>query len=145
MRNRKQQGQILRIGERWYVRYWERRNVAGTIERKRVSHQLGPVSTRGKRPPAEIVNEAERHMATIKNNTIPAERIVSIGDFVERVYLPWIEEHKRPSTAKGYRDIWLGHLKPLCGQVWLRDVRTYYVQGWLNEIGAGKLEFHISG
>jgi integrase len=78
-------------------------------------------------------------MATIKSNKIPAERIVSIGDFVERVYLPWIEEHKRPSTAKGYRDIWLGHLKPLCGQVWLRDVRTYYVQGWLNEIGAGKL------
>jgi hypothetical protein len=54
---------------------------------------------------------------------------------VERIYLPWIERHKRPSTAKGYRDIWEDHLKHLSGQVWLRDTRTYHVQGWLNQIG----------
>jgi integrase len=139
MRNRKQNGAIIRIGDRWYVRYWERRNIAGTVERKRVTHQLAQVTTRGKRPPADIVNEAERHMATINSGTISAERIVSIRDFVERVYLPWIEKHKRPSTAKGYRDIWEDHLKALCAQVWLKDTRTYHVQGWLNEIGSGKL------
>jgi len=139
MRNRKQQGQVIRIGDRWYVRYWERRNVGGTIERKRVTHQLGPVVTRGKRPPADIMDEAERHMATVNSGTMPAERIVTIRDFVERVYLPWIEQHKRPSTAKGYRDIWEDHLKPLCEKVWLRDTRTFHVQGWLDEIGAGKL------
>ena len=70
MRNRKQAGQVIRIGDRWYVRYWERRNIGGTIERKRVTHQLGPVTTRGKRPPADIVTEAERHMATINSGTI---------------------------------------------------------------------------
>src|SRR5205823_2328096 len=57
----------------------------------------------------------------------------------ERVYLPWIEEHKRPSTAKGYRDIWERHLKPLCSDIWLRNTRTYQVQAWLNTIGAGGL------
>ena len=57
-----------------------------------------------------------RPMATVNGGTIPAERIVTIGDFVERVYLPWIGEHKRPSTAKGYRDIWEDHLKPLAAQ-----------------------------
>jgi integrase len=139
MRSRKQHGQIIRIGDRWYVRYWERRNVGGNVERKRVTHQLGPVATRGKRPPADIVGEAERHMATVNSGTVPAERIVTIGDFVERVYLPWIEQHKRPSTAKGYRDIWEDHLKSFSGQVWLRDTRTYHVQGWLNQIGAGNL------
>jgi integrase len=139
MRSRKQHGQIIRIRDRWYVRYWERRNVGGNIERKRVTHQLGPITTRGKRPPADIMMEAERHMATVNSGTIPAERIVTISDFVERVYLPWIEQHKRPSTAKGYRDIWEDHLKPLCGQVWLRDTRTYHVQGWLNQIGQGTL------
>jgi hypothetical protein len=139
MRNRKQQGQIVRIGHRWYVRYWERRNISGQVERKRVSHSIGEVTTRGKRPPADIKTEVERHMATVNSGTVPAERIVTIGDFVERVYLPWIEEHKRPSTAKGYRDIWEDHLKPLSEQVWLKDTRTYHVQGWLNQIGAGKL------
>ena len=139
MRTRKQEGQVIRIGDRWYVRYWERRNIGGTIERKRVTHQLGPVTTRGKRPPADIMAEAERHMATINSGTIPADRIVTICDFVERVYLPWVKLHKRPSTVKGYRDIWEDHLKPLCGQVWLKDARTYHVQGWLNQIAAAKL------
>ena len=139
MRSRQQHGQIIRIGDRWYVRYWERRNVAGTVERKRVTHQLGPITTRGKRPPADIVAEAERHMATVNSGSVPAERVVTIGDFVERIYLPWIEQHKRPSTAKGYRGIWEDHLKPLAEQVWLRDTRTYHVQGWLNQIGTSGL------
>lgn len=134
-----QQGQIVRIGERWFVRYWDRRNVSGMIERKRVTHRLGPVTTRGKRPPADIRNEAALHMASMNTPRMPPERIVTIGDFVARTYLPWIEHHKRPSTAKGYRDIWDLHLKPLCDRVWLRDVRTYHVQGWLNSIGSGKL------
>jgi integrase len=136
---RRQQGQIIRIGDRWYVRYWERRNNGGTVERKRVTHELGQVTTRGKRPPADIKTEAERHMATVNSGTVPAERIVTVGDFVERVYLPWIEEHKRPSTAKGYRDIWEDHLRPYCASVWLKDTRTYHVQSWLNQIGAAKL------
>ena len=101
MRNRKQNGQIIRIGDKWYVRYWERRNIGGTVERKRVTQHLGSVTTRGKRPPADIEREAERHMATVNGGAVPAERIVTIGDFVERIYLPWIEQHKRPSTAKG--------------------------------------------
>ena len=63
---RKQNGQIIRMGDRWHVRYWERRNVAGKLERKRVTHPLGPVMTRGKRPHADIKAEAERHMATVK-------------------------------------------------------------------------------
>ena len=139
MRNRKQNGQIVRIGDRWFVRYWERRNIGGTVERKRVSQCLGPVTTRGKRPPADIEKEAERHMVTVNGGAIPAERIVTIGDFVERIYLPWIEQHKRPSTAKGYRDIWEDHLRPHCAHVWLKATRTYHVQGWLNHIGAGSL------
>ena len=49
MRNRKQNGTIIRIGSRWYVRYWERRSIGGSIERKRVTHSLGEVMTRGKR------------------------------------------------------------------------------------------------
>jgi integrase len=137
MRSRKQNGTIVRIGDRWYVRFWEHRNIGGSIVRKRVSYQLGPVTTRGKNPPRDIEAEAERYMATINNGAVVAERIVTICDFVERVYLPWIEQYKRPSTAKGYRDIWEDHLKLHCGKMWLKETRTYHVQGWLNAIGSG--------
>jgi hypothetical protein len=140
MRTCKQNGTIVRIGDRWYVRYWERRNIGGTIKRKRVTHSLGPVTTRGKRPPADIKTEAERHMTTVNSGAVPAERIVTVGDFVLRVYLPWIEQHKRPSTAKGYRDVWEDHLKPRAEAMWLKNIRTYNVQEWLNDIGKdGKL------
>jgi integrase len=139
MQNRKQKGQIVRIGKRWYVRYWDYRNIGGSLRRRRFSHQLGPVMTRGKFPPADIEGEAERHMSTINSRVIPAERIVTIANFVEQVYLKFIEQHKRRSTFKSYRDIWLDHLKPLCGAMWLRETRTYHVQGWLEKIGSGKL------
>jgi hypothetical protein len=60
-------GQMVRIGDRWFVRYWERRNVVGKVERKRVSHVLGPVTTTAKRPPADVITEADRYMATTVN------------------------------------------------------------------------------
>jgi len=40
MRNRKQQGQIIQIVDRRYVRYWERRNIGGTVQRKRLRINL---------------------------------------------------------------------------------------------------------
>lgn len=134
-----QKGSIVKISGRWYVRYWERRNINGSVEQKRVSHLLGPVTTRGKHPPADIEDAAEEHMASINVEKIPAERITTLGDFVENVYLPHIKGHKRPSTAKGYEDIWEDHLKPLCADVWMKNVRTFHVQNWLNAIGAKKL------
>jgi len=137
MRNRKQNGMIVRIRDNWYVRYWERRNIGVLIERKRVTPQLGPVTTRGKKPPADIVKEAERHMATVNGGAVPPERVIAVGDFVERVYLPWVEQHRRSSTAKGYRDIWREHLEPLAEPVWLKEARTYHVKGWLDQIGGG--------
>jgi integrase len=142
MRNRKQHGQIIRIGNRWYVRYWEHRSIGGNVERKRVTHSIAEVTTRGKHPPADIKTEAKQYMATVNGGTIPAERIATIGDFVEGVYMPWIECYQRPSTLKGYTQVWKQHLRtakggpgePSCESFWLKDTRTYHVQGWLNAI-----------
>jgi hypothetical protein len=136
MRKAKQKGTIIRIGERWYVRYWERRNVGGVIERKRVSHCLGPATTRGKHPPADIKDTAAEHLAIVNRGAIPADRITTVGQFVDGVYLPWIKQHKRPSTQKSYRDIWEDHLQSECADAWMKNVRTFQVQGWLNSIGA---------
>jgi integrase len=78
-------------------------------------------------------------MMAVNGSEMPAERIVTIGDFFEGVYLPWIELHRRPSTAKGYRDIWDNHLQACCRRQLLKDTRTHHVQGWLNRIGADNL------
>jgi hypothetical protein len=111
--NRQREGQIIRIGNRWYVRYWERRNRGGTVERKRVAHPIGFVTTRGKHPPADVKAEAERYMTTVNHSSIPPNQIITFNDFVETYYLPWVRENKRHSTVHGYEDVWRLHLKPL--------------------------------
>ncbi len=135
---RGQSGQIVRHRRRFYLRYWERRVVNGALMRKRINHYLGPV-TRGKRIPEDIKKAAEEHMAATMKGIVPAERIMTIGAFAEQVYLPWIKTHKRPSTYKSYKDIFEDHLKPLLGPFWLKDTKTYHVQGWLNQVGGGAL------
>jgi integrase len=117
------------------LRFWEWRNIGGTLERKRVTCPLGEATTRGKHPPIDIKQKAERKMASVNSGAIPPDRITTIGDFVERVYLPWVEQHKRPPTVNGYLDIWGEHLQPLAAHMWLKDIRTFHVQGWLDEIG----------
>lgn len=136
---RKQEGQIIRIGERWYIRYWERRVANGALERKRVTHELGPITTKGKHPPGDIVELGAEHMATVNGHKIPAEQILTIGEFVEGVYLPWVKDYKRPSTYNGYKDIWNNHLKPRCAKAWMKNVRTFTVQQLLDDIAREEL------
>jgi integrase len=111
----------------------------GVLVRKRVSYYLGDAVGRGRRPPDDIQKAAKDHMASVTSGVVPAERIVTIKDFAEAVFLPWSEEHKRPSTFKSYADIWSRHVKPLCGEFWLKDTKCHHVQSWLDRIGKGGL------
>jgi integrase len=140
MNKRKQNGTIVAFSGRWYLRYYEPRLIDGVLVRKRVSHVLGPVTTRGKTPPQEIKDEAELHMLTFRKSELSGEPSVAAGmtvtDFVEQVYLPHVQRKKRPSTYKGYRDIWKHHLKPILAgaRLPLTEVKTFHVQQWLDRI-----------
>jgi integrase len=101
---------------------------------------LGDVTTRGKRPPNAIETQAEEILSAANRPKYLPENVVTIGDFVETVYFPRVDQQLRPSTLKGYRDIWANHLKPRCTAVWVKDVKTYHVQQWLDDIShPGKL------
>jgi hypothetical protein len=117
----------------WYVRYFEDRMVDGQLRHDRVAKQI--VTTRGKRPPREIEDEA-RDIPLAKITNANPERVLRMTEFVDGVYFPHIRDHKRPSTQKGYKDIWENHLKVRCAGVWLKDVRTFHVQAWLDAIAA---------
>src|SRR5271168_1129364 len=89
---------------------------------------------RGKNPPAAIAEQAKQLVSAVNRPQYRPENVVKLGDFVERVYFPRAEQHMRPSTLKEYRDIWTLHLKPRCAGAWMKDVRTYHVQEWLDDI-----------
>lgn len=127
---------IIAISGNWHVRYWETKNISGQLVRKRVTHALGKIETRGKHPPADIKTEAERFMMTVNNCEIPAENNISVADFIENIYLPFVREQKRASTAKAYTDTWKYHLAPILNRnhANIKRTRTVDVQNWLNQI-----------
>jgi integrase len=131
---RQQTGQLFQRHGSWYVRFYEDRVIDGTVKRVRISKRLGDVRTRGKTAPEEIRRLAKQLVEPANDPQINPELVMRLGDFVERAYFPRIQQHKRPSTVKGYGDIWRIHLKPRCSEAWMKDVRCHHVQQWLDAI-----------
>jgi len=129
-----QNGTVVKISGRWYLRYWERRNINGTIEQKRVSHCLGPVNTRGKHPPAAVADLARDYMQKMDASKIKPEQTVTLVDFAERVWFPHVEAYEKPSTVRSHRHRWKNHLRAQSHGLWLRDVRCCDVQSMLDAI-----------
>ena len=145
MRRRKQRGQIITIGDRWYLRFWESVPQDGTLVRKRKTHCLGQITGRSKKPPADIEDEAEKYMATVVNdNSIPNAHNVTFASFVETHFLPWAKLNKRPSTYKAYSLAWKNHLKAVAGRETesVKNIQTYMVQAWMDKIALKKMARH---
>jgi integrase len=138
---REQNGSIILRSCKWYVTYWEHRNVNGTPERKRVTHYLGEKTTRGKHPSAEIEDECKRHMAGVNANSraVKPERLLTIHDFVDTVYLPWVRANRQASTINGYEKLWNTHLKAHFGNMLMRDYRPGHATAFLTKLAEKKM------
>jgi integrase len=82
------------------------------------------------------VQEADRHMAMLNNCSIPVEQIISLGDFVEKTFLPTAKRNLKKSTSRGYEQTWNLHLKPLVNRERknMKDLKTCHVQRWLDQV-----------
>jgi integrase len=49
---------------------------------------------------------------------------LSVVDFWESTYLPFVKENKKPSTVTGYLQIWNQHLRAHFGKITLREYKT---------------------
>jgi hypothetical protein len=108
------------------------RFVDGQLKHVRVSKQLGEKTTREKRPPKMIEDAAADTVAEACRACAKPENVLTFGDYIDKVFFPSVEQYKRASTMHGYRAIWKNHLKPRCAEVWLKDIRTYHIQGWID-------------
>jgi hypothetical protein len=120
-RTRQQDGYIFKARGMWYVRYFDSRVIDGEVKRIRIAKQLVPVTCVTKAKAREL---AKPLLAQVNQPRYVPETAVTLTDFVERIYLPRMEQQKRPSTTKGYRDIWGNHLKARSNGTWLREIRT---------------------
>jgi len=133
MRKTNQSGYLMRHRGWWVLRYRERVGVGGEVRVVQRAKRLVPVDVEHKTK-ASVRDIAKRELQSLKQNQAEPLRVTKLGDFVDRVYLPFAKQQKRPSTYRGYSQMWWNYLKDRCEDAWMREIKTHHVQLWLEEI-----------
>lgn len=85
----------------WFVRYLERvRQEDGSIKLKQRARKLGNVSDY--RRESDIKPLYTNFMQRLNAGKFTPESNLTLKEFVENIYLPFIEKERRASTKKGY-------------------------------------------
>jgi integrase len=126
---------IFQQGGSWRVRYRQQVMVKGVLDTVQRSAKICPIGTsKSKRPPKYVEDIAAEILLERKSRKASPDTTTTIGDFVDNSYIPSVERDKKASTASGYKGIWERYLRSRCERVWLRDVQTFHVQRWLDDI-----------
>jgi integrase len=134
VRKANQFGYITRHRGWWVIRFRERVGVGGTIRTVQRAKRLALVDSEHKTE-ASVRNLAQDEIRSLCHaKPVEPTLVTKLGDFGDRVYLPFVKQQKRPSTYRGYSQMWGEYLKERCSAAWLREVRTHQVQRWLDDI-----------
>jgi len=124
---------IFRRSGSWVMRYRETVNDGGTLKTVQRAKPICVVSmSKGE---ARVLAQHEIEKLEAGRPAKP-ELIVTLSDFVARIYLPFTFANKRASTAEGYQDAWETHFapRPHIARKLLKDIKTADVYNWLREI-----------
>jgi integrase len=128
-------GYIYKRNGWWVLRFREVVNQAGALKIVQRAERLVPVSNQFRTKSSVAMHAADR-LKEINRWNQNSEKVITVADFVDRIFLPHVTEQRRPSTAKNASDIWKTHLEPRIAKELLRDLRTHHVKRLLDEIAA---------
>ena len=138
-RDEKGSGSIYARAGWWVLRYREIINESGELKTVQRAKKLAAVDA--DHPTKASVRHDERLQAEIdeilkpvQKQSISPARVMKLGQFVDTVYLPYVDTNRKPSTAKGYKQMWNDYLKAHCEDAWLKEVEPCNVQDWLQTI-----------
>jgi integrase len=138
---REQKGHIFRRGKSWFVRFCDDLMQSdGTVKRKLVCKKLEVCYSDEFRTVKSVRPFAAKFLVPINQGLVTLQSTMRIGDFIEKEHLLKIEEHRRASTLKGYRDVWRLHLKGRIGTKTLREFRTVDGERLLADIARQDLD-----
>lgn len=119
---RTQKGFVFKASGAWYLKFREQVLEDGKIVRKLKTHRLADVDDY-----CRTKNDAEKLAADflkpLNEGKLDARSTMSLTDFVEQHWLPWVETQTRPASYHGYKRTWGTYLKPKFGHMALRDIR----------------------
>jgi integrase len=84
----------------------------------------------------------EEKLRPLNQGKLDVRSTMTIGRFVDELWLPYVQENLRPSTVVGYRKEWNQYLKPRIGDIVLRDFRTMDAANVLNDLARYGLNRH---
>jgi len=117
----------------WVMRYRESINDLGTIKTVQRARNLCPDSVPKKQAGKLAIEEIKK---LEQSRPAKTEMILPLGEFVNRVYLPFAETNLRFWTAKSYKVTWEKHFaaRPKIAGMLLCTVHTSDCYSWLSEI-----------
>ena len=119
---RYQDGCLYADNGAWFVKYRVQvRREDGTIKLKQRAKMLGRVVDYPRE--SNIMPLKTEFMQRLNAGKFTPDSSMILKEFVEKVYLSYIEE-LRPSTKKGYREIWKNHICDRVGHIRLRELRA---------------------
>ena len=131
--SRQQTGYVWRVGNSWFGRWREDVLEDGKIVRKQRSAKLAEVSDRY-RTESDVRPLLLEKLRPINEGRTRPEGTLRVSEFVEKHYLPFVEENFKPSTVAGYKSTWEMYLAPRMGKIVMRDFRTVDAANLLAEI-----------
>lgn len=121
-----QHGQIFKSHGAWFIRYYADELVDGQPVRRRITKKLAKISNEH-RTKSDLDDLVMAELARV-NRGDAAEGSLSVSEFAEKFFLPWITANKKPSTTKFYRELLANHVTPRVGDVHLRAFSTLHAQ-----------------
>ncbi len=122
-----QQGSIRKRRGQWELRYWAvEPGPDGTPVRRQKSKKLADVDD-NHRSVGDVESEAADVLKSVNANTHPDSGL-SVKDYAEKYFVPFVAARRRASTVKFYKDLLKNHIGPRVGTIPLRDFRTHHAQ-----------------
>ena len=132
MKRRRIGGTITRHHGFWCLRYRERVRTGDTIKVVQKSKRLAPVDAEHKTR-RSVETLAETVLEPV--NKAPASCVaIRLGDFMDGTYFPFVESKRKPSTVRGYKQMWQRYLKPRCSDLVMHDAETRNIQQLLDKV-----------
>ena len=128
-----QSGYVFKKDGSWFLRYRDNFIVDGVLVRKQTCRKLTAVCDRY-RTARDVQPLADEILSPINSGKVKADSTLTIAEFAEHHWLPWIRENCKPSTVAGYETVWRIYLAPYLQKITLRDFRTVDAANLFTEI-----------
>jgi integrase len=132
-----QKGYIYRVANTWMLRYRTPVLVNGKVVMRQRAKRLATYHSRNYPDAKSVETLAAEILTPINAKRTRPDSIETVASFLEHVYLPSCKAELKPSTAKGYTDMWK-LVQPHLNGLQLRDTRTSDIEALLNAVANSK-------